>query len=220
MKKDWTALILLLATSLFIVSCGSNGPGTIKGQVVSEGNKLPIADVQIILCNVPEDAYEHLICTLVASPTTVSDSDGNFQLADVPAGSYIVMIGLPGVLEMTPEQWGGIEVTRGSFCMQGGENSVCDIEGVTPSEFWTDGALQLGTVIDAFSYTENEIQPGVVILANAEPGSAAEDMHIYMGSILSNHTGILVSISGGQYSPAVNITGGKTVTVEIKAPLP
>jgi hypothetical protein len=219
MKKYWPTILYLLVASMLFIGCGSSEQGVIKGHIVSIGDEMPLADVQIILCKVQDEAYEHLICKLLKAPTAVSDNAGNFELTDVPTSTYVLMYGLPGLLKMTPEEWDGIDVTRGKFCMQGGQSSVCDIEGVTPSAFWAEGALDAGKVITAFVYQDNEQQPGVVILAGAEEGSAAEHMHIYQGTILSNRTGISANIVAGQYSPKIEVVGNKTVTVEIEIPV-
>jgi hypothetical protein len=193
--------------------------GAVDGRIVSAGTGEPLENAQIIVCEVLDEAYEHLICTLRGAPTTVSDSDGTFELTDVPTGTYIVMYGLPGLLKMTPEAWDGIDVTRGTFCMQGGQNSVCDIEGVTPSAFWAEGALQVGEVITTFVYQEDEQQPGVVILAEAEEGSTGEHYHVYQGTIHSNHTSISANVVAGQYSPEIEVIRNEAVTVEIEAPV-
>jgi hypothetical protein len=219
MKKYLPTILYLLVASMFFMGCGSSKQGAIKGHIVSIGDKMPVADVQIILCKVQDDAYEHLICKLQIAPTTISDNAGNFELTDVPTGTYILMYGLPGVLKMTPEEWDGIDVTRGTFCMKSGQNSVCEIEGVTPSAFWAEGSVEVGSAIFAFKYQDNEQQPGVVIQAGAEEGSAGENMHIYQGTIISNRTGISANIMAGQYSPTIGVAGNKVVTVEIEIPL-
>lgn len=222
--KRYRFFRLIVGIILFVLASTACGTlfappvGTIDGRIVNAGTGQPVEDVQIMLCEVSdEEAYEHLICTLRGAPTTVSGADGTFEIIDVPIGTYIVMYGLPGLLEMTPEAWEGIDVTRGGFCMQYGENSVCDIEDVPPSAFWSEGALQVGEVVTAFVYQENERQPGVVVLAGAAEGSTAEHMHIHQGTIHSNHTGISANIVAGQYSPEIEIVRNEVVTVEIEA---
>ncbi len=193
--------------------------GAINGHIINVDAGEPLKVAQIILCEVQDEAYEHLICTLRGTPTTISDNDGSFELADVPIGTYIIVYGLQGLLKMTPDAWEGIDVTRGTFCMQDGQNSVCNIEGVTPSAFWAEGALLVGEVITAFVYQDDEQQPGVVILAGAKEGSTGEHTHIYQGTIHSNHIGISVNIVMGQYSPKIEVIRNEVVSVDIEVPL-
>lgn len=211
---------IVLSIVLFVVACGggTSGTGTLTGMIT--GGDAPMAGVQVILCAVAgEDAEEHLICTLRGAPTATTGSDGSFEIADVPTGDYIVMYGLPGILELTPEAWDGIPVTRGSFCMEGMRNSVCDMNGVTPSLFWSEGALQVGDTISGMHYQDYEKQPGVVILGTGEGEGSAADMHIFMGTLQSVYTGIAANISAGQYAPEVEIISGETANSQINVPM-
>ena len=149
---------------------------------------------------------------------STTGSGGSFALAGVPSGTYVLMYGRPGELKLAPGEWDGIPVTRGTFCMDNLRNSVCDIEGVDPSLFWSDGALVAEGTISAMAYQDHEKQPGVVSLGSAAAGSAGEQMHIYRGALRSVHAGITAHISGGQYAPQVDVTRGDTVTVRIEVP--
>lgn len=219
MNKYFSTIIYLLVVSIMLIGCGSSKSGAIQGTIVDVDDEKPIAGVQIILCQVQAEAYEHLICTLQGAPTTVSDSAGVFELAEVPTGTYVLMFGLPGVLNLTPEEWAGMDVTRGTFCMKNGHNSVCEIDGVPPTAFWAEGSVEIGSSVYVFEYQEGEPQPSVVIQAKAEPGSAGEQFHIYQGGLLSSHTGIFANIRGGQYAPTIDVVGNQTASVEVEIPV-
>lgn len=217
MKK--TILFAIVFTVIvFNVGCsGGGGVGSVTG-TITDGDA-PLSNVQVILCeNAPKNAEEHLICTLKSSPTTTTGSDGTFELTDVPAGSYVIMYGLPDQLKLTPEEWDGIPITRGTFCMEGMKNSVCDIDGVESSLFWSEGAWHIAT-LTAMEYQDDEKQPGVVIVANAKEGTAGEHTHIYLGTLRSTYAGISSNILAGQYAPQVEVVGGKTFAVDIVAPI-
>jgi len=70
----------------------------------------------------------------------------------------------------------------------------------------------------AMAYQDFEEQPGVVILATAAEGSAAEHMHIFIGTVQSVYAGITANISAGQYGPQVEVTGGGSSQVDIEVP--
>ena len=191
--------------------------GEINGQIMNAGDRKPIEGAQIILCEVLDRPYEHLICRLNGTPTAVSSNGGFFKITDIPIGTYFVMYGMPGLLKMKPEEWDGIDITRGTGCMQGFHNSVCNIEGVPPSEFWAEGASTNG--ISSFIYQEDELKPGVLIQATAKAGSPVENVHFVQGTIHSKRTGISANIMGGQYFPEIEVIQNEVITIEIQAPV-
>lgn len=212
----------LLATvfGLFLVVCvaaacgsGSSKPGAIEGRLVRAKDGDPAAGVQVILCALTSEAGARSLCTLLGSPTAVSDASGGFVLSEVPAGPYALVYGWPGELKLDSSHWQGLELTRAETCMENGINAICRSSS-DGSLFWSSGGTYLGDLPILRFLAEGldaEAKDAPVSLRYTQGTGGA---YLYDGGVLSRYCGISIMVAEGKLAPAVQVLAGETSSIE------
>jgi len=89
LPSDSSRIVLPLEQPTFEVVISLGKGGSIKGQVVKRGlDQEPLAGVKVSVC--PRDELSRPI-EAEAGPTATTDSNGNFQLAQVPTGQWAIL---------------------------------------------------------------------------------------------------------------------------------
>lgn len=94
MLHRFQPLALLLALSLVVTACDSSEDettGSVSGQVTAADGTTPIPGVTVSLADAERHRTQTLGRLAVDGSSTITDSDGQFTLADVPAGEQVLM---------------------------------------------------------------------------------------------------------------------------------
>ena len=188
-------------------------PGTIIGKVVyadpsNGGSAEPMQDVMVVLCRVPaeglpegpavassnRDETEH-ICTLLGTPTALTDPDGVFTLDGVPSATYLVMFHLfPD--EMEGVEWDGVALMEAYL---NEDISTIDIPPSGESGFWEDGGHAIATM--AFTFDSGKF----------------EGNWLARGNVCSNKFEFCFSIRDNYLNPVTEVESNETVEIELTA---
>ncbi len=85
-------------------------PGSIKGRVIGEDGE-PLADVQVFAVAIGR-AGERRLPGGNAPTQTVTDEEGNFEIADLPPASYSISAFVPGYVAPPPDEESGLGIYR------------------------------------------------------------------------------------------------------------
>ena len=91
--------------------------GSVQGALIKKESSEPIAGAYVLLCAVLDPAASEPECLLRASLTTVTGTDGSFELASVPQGAYVVVYGLSDEAQGSSQTWDGRSVHYRSAVM-------------------------------------------------------------------------------------------------------
>ena len=201
MLRRFQVVICLFAAStiLALYGCGpapeSEPPpetGAISGTIVGEDSGEPLAGVTIILASLKESRENGDLYELVASPVVVTDSDGSFNLEEVPVGTYLLAHASEGELKAEPSEWKGVEIEnmRMEF-----DQVTADLVMSNEGKFWEDG-------LGGYSRQEVITRANGVDLAN--------------GSITSKSLGITIMAVDSKLAPIVEVVKDDTTKIEWK----
>ncbi|MEE9324611.1 MAG: hypothetical protein V3U90_03540 [Dehalococcoidia bacterium] len=123
--------LFVLATGLVVNACGGGGEeptpiptsaliptptptstvdfGAVKGKLIGADSQRPLSGAAIILCLFTDERE----CTLQASLIATADESGEFQLSDVPPGSYVVLYDPSGGAKAGWEEIDGLKIKYG-----------------------------------------------------------------------------------------------------------
>lgn len=186
--------------------------GTIDGHIVGRDTRKPLDRAQIILCLLSEVMEGSVLCTLQAIPTALSGTNGEFHFSEVPIGTYVLMYGLSDELQLTPKQWGGIEVTKAETCTDGMTNVVCR-SSEDESAFWQTGGTYLGEE-NTLGFTKSFDEDANTMIAIAHRFTDGEGLYLLQGAVRSNFTGISIMVLEGKLAPMVQVIDGETASIE------
>ena len=201
MRKRFQVVICLLAAStiLTLYGCGpapeSEPPtetGAITGTIVGEDSGEPLAGATIILASLKESREDGDLYELVASPVAVTDSDGSFNLKEVPVGTYLLVHAGEGELKAEPEEWDGVEIEnmRMEF-----DQLTADFVMSNEGKFWED---------DLGGFGEQE-------MITRDNG-----LDLVNGSITSKSLGITIMAVDSRLAPVVEVAKDETARIEWK----
>jgi hypothetical protein len=83
-----------IVSPTMVVDLPSDGLSTVRGQVISEKEKIPIENIVVRLAEVYREGEEAVfILDGAFSPGDITDDSGNFIIADIEAGEYVIVVG-------------------------------------------------------------------------------------------------------------------------------
>jgi hypothetical protein len=175
---------ICILVALLVSGCGSR-TGEITGTITGAASGQPLANTQIILCQMSEDVSG---CMMLPEPAAVSGADGAFTIESVAPGSYVLLYGMPGELKSSPADWDGIQV--GSTTVELDENGKFVQTG--EGKFWEEGWESVG----------------------AELTDAAGKTIYTDGYALSNKLGVSIMVVNRERAPLVVVRPGDTVEMD------
>lgn len=119
--------------------------GSVRGVLIGRESNKPIAGAYVLLCAVIDQAAPEPECLLRASLATVTGTDGRFELASVPQGSYLIVYGLSDEAKGNPQAWDGRSVHYRSLMTAAIDKAAIDPFGGNQGVFFRKGS-EIGIV--------------------------------------------------------------------------
>ena len=185
-SRNLTMRVSLICILFAMLSTGCGGrTGEITGHITGAKSGQPLANTQIILCQLSSEISG---CTMQSAPTTRSDTSGAFTLSDVSPGNYVLLYGMPDELVSSPEEWEGVVVGATTVVVDENGKFVQEGEG----RFWEDGWESVG----------------------AQLTDAAGKTIYTDGYALSNSMGISMMVVNREREPIIVVQPRKTTEIE------
>ena len=143
----------------------TTGKGTFTGKLLDQETQNAVADAGIVLCLDTGDS-----CTIDADLSTQTDSDGKFEIADIPPGKYVIIYN-PNGLDAQAVDKLVVEVnSKSAVCIASGfmGSAPADCQGSVP--FMDD--------------------PNLMLKGNASIAITGSDLSLSKGSIYSQKYGL------------------------------
>ena len=102
-KRYLFITILVFLISLQLGSCSPSG-SELSGRIAGKDSKNPLSNVSVLLCKVKDNSVEEPVAVIDKKLSFTSDEKGNYKIAGVPDGYYILLIALPEERKATVDE--------------------------------------------------------------------------------------------------------------------